>query len=71
MKIYQCDNDNCSEKASNLDEWLEIGSVSGKNLKIKNNLPGRNLVSMSNHTDLHFCSAQCLISRFVDKLIIT
>ena len=65
MRIYKCDNDNCDSIASNKDEWLEIGSTSGKSLKIENKLPNRNLLFMGNHTDLHFCSADCLLKRFV------
>ena len=67
MKIFQCDGNQCDEKnyTPNCDGWLIIGSENQSSLTIVNNLPDRWLISMHRHADLHFCSKQCFVNRFL------
>lgn len=63
--------DGCNREFSNEHELLTFGSSDGQTLLINNNLKlngTQGLRSMSNHSDIHFCSPECLHSfLFVPK----
>lgn len=67
MKQYKCDGSYCNESRNDKpDDWLMIGSSNGRSLEIVNNIPGKNLIVLSKHGDLHFCSKGCF-SRYFFK----
>lgn len=55
--IYQCNH--CAKQFSNTHEILEISSKDNS-LGIINNSKGAKLRTLSLHSDLHFCSQNCL-----------
>lgn len=64
MKLitYKCDK--CGKSRDTEPEWLEIGSHAEYQLYIKNPLPGHKIISMDNHSAIHFCSKDCFIDYF-------
>lgn len=65
---YRCDNSDCLTETNNIEEshWIEIGSSNNK-LYVNNHLLDRHLISMGNHSDIHFCSSKCFTKRFVEE----
>ena len=69
MQVFKCDGIDCKseEKDAELLGWITIGSSDSKSLKVINNIPNSNLAVMGNHTDLHFCSKECLVKRIFNN----
>jgi len=63
-KKYICDF--CGATTLLLDSWIEITSDGGT-VSISNNFPRRNSKAMNNFQSIHFCSADCLLNKFVKK----
>ena len=63
--IYTCDNDECKKQTNDikLEGWLEIGSNNGS-LFVENNCIDKRLITLGNHTDIHFCSKKCFTDYF-------
>ena len=64
---YTCDNSDCTKQTNDIesDKWLEIGS-NNNTLKVNNFFKDRKLISLGRYTDIHFCSSECFINKFVD-----
>jgi len=65
MRIYKCDGIDCEKTSSTINNWLTIGTESGKDLIVENGIDtDRAIISMSCHHDLHFCTRKCFYGRF-------
>lgn len=58
MIVFECDN--CKKTSENENEFICIGSDTGKVLRMKNKLSNAKLLEMNSHRDIHFCSKKCL-----------
>lgn len=64
-RMYVCNF--CDAHSNDLDGFIEIAS-SNSSISVKNQTRTSNGKQLGNHSDLHFCSQECLNSFFFNEL---